>query len=347
MSRSAPALAFVVVAGLWLSGCGGEGADGAAADATDPLHGGRPRVAYVSNGVDAFWVIAQAGAEAAAAAVDCDVSVHMPAEGLSDQKRILEDLLVQQVDGIAVSPIDPVNQTGFLNDLAARTTLITHDSDAPDSARLCFIGVDNYEAGRLCGTLIAEALPDGGEVFLFVGRIESDNARRRRQGILDVLLERASDPERTDADVSLSGPRFTVLGTLTDQFDRAKGKANVEDVLSRHPDVDALVGLFAYNTPLILEALAGAGRLGEVEVIGFDEADETLTGIANGQVHATVVQDPYMYGYRAVEILAALARGDRSVLPEDGFDHIPARAIGADEVAAFRAQLDERLGLDG
>ncbi len=299
-------------------------------------------VAFVTNGADPFWVLAQRGVEDAAAKLGINATVHMPTEGVADQKRILEDLLVKQISGIAVSPIDPVNQTEFLNQCAERTHLITHDSDAPDSKRRCFIGVDNYDAGRLCGELVKEALPEGGEVYIFVGRLEQDNARRRRQGVIDELLDRSHDPNRFDpAGAPISGGQYTILGTLTDQFDRAKAKANVEDVLSRHPDVDGFIGLFAYNPPLALEVLNQSGKLGKIKVIGFDEADETLAGIQAGTVHGTIVQNPYQYGYQSVEVLQGLI--DEKAPPASVIS-VPARAIRKAEVDEFWADKREKLG---
>ena len=283
----------------------------------------RVQVGYVTNGVASFWVIAGAGAEAAGRDLDVDVDVLMPAAGIADQKRMLEDLVTRGVDGIAVSPIDPANQTELLDTLARRTHLITHDSDAPEADRLYYVGMDNYDAGRLCGALVTEAIPDGGTVYLFIGRLEQDNARRRRQGVIDEILGRNVDPDRYDPPGAvLEGNGYTILGTLTDQFDRAKAKANAEDALSRHGDIDAMVGLFAYNPPLILEALKQAGKLGQTKVIAFDEADETLQGILDGTVHGTVVQNPWEYGYQSVEILTALARGNDEELPPSEFiDH--------------------------
>lgn len=307
-----------------------------------------PRIAFVSNGVAFFWVLAKAGAEAAAKETGATVTVHMPPNGIGDQKRILEDLVTRGVDGVAVSPIDPANQSDVLNAVARRALLITHDSDAPESARLCYVGVDNYEAGRLCGRLVKEALPGGGEVFVFVGRLEQDNARRRRQGLIDELMGRDPDPSRFDPPGTVvSGNGFSVLGTLTDQFDRAKAKANVEDVIARHPGIDCMVGLFEYNPPLILEALARAGKTGAVKVVAFDEAPETLAGVRSGTVHATVVQDPYLYGYRSVEILDALCRGDASGLPADGFVSVPAQAITQKNLAEFEAQMKARAAAAG
>lgn len=53
----------------------------------------------------------------------------------------------------------------------------------------------------------------------------------------------------------IEGNGFKILGTMTDGFDLSKAKANAEDALSRHPEIDAMVGLFAYNPPAILQAL--------------------------------------------------------------------------------------------
>ncbi len=301
--------------------------------------------AYVTNGVDPFWTIAESGANAAAEDLGVRVSVLMPAGGASEQKNMLEDLLTRGIKGVAVSPIDAANQTDFLNEVAENTLLITHDSDAPESARLAYIGMDNYDAGRACGALVKEALPEGGSVMILIGRMEQDNARRRRQGVIDELLDRSHDNTRSDPPgEEIVGENYTVLGTLTDQFDRAKAKANAEDTLSRNPDVSAMVGLFAYNPPLILEALEQAGRLGEVKVIGFDEDSRTLQGILDGHVHGTVVQNPYMYGYKSIEVLKALHEGTEGVIPEDGFINVAARQIRKDNVQEFWTDLNQKLG---
>jgi ribose transport system substrate-binding protein len=304
-----------------------------------------PRLAFVTNGVASFWTIAAKGARDGGAAAGAQVTVHMPAEGITDQKRILEDLVTRGVDGVAVSPIDPANQTETLNMVAERAHLVTHDSDAPDSNRVCYIGMDNYIAGRMCGELVKEALPEGGKVFIFIGRLEQHNAKRRRQGVIDELLDRSHDPDRYDPPgATLAGEKYQIVGTLTDQFDVSLGKANAEDALTRHPDLGCMVGLFVYNPPVILSALQQAGKLGQVKVVGFDEADETLAGIQQGTVYGTVAQDPYNYGYRSMEILAALARGDESGIPESRFIEIPARQVRQDNVGAFWADLKSKLG---
>lgn len=339
MSRLLSVLILVVVS---VAGCNRSSTSDSAAS------GDRPSVAYVTNGVASFWRIAESGAMAGGEEFDVDVSVLMPAEGISDQKRIVEDLLTKGIDGIAISPIDPDNQTDLINTAAANAHVITSDSDAPKSNRECYIGMDNYLAGRMCGQLVAEALPEGGKVAIFIGRLEQDNARRRRQGVIDEVLGRSIDATRFDPpDAEIKEGKWHIVGTYTDQFDRAQGKANAEDAMSRHSDLAGMVGLFVYNPPLILEALSQANKLGKIQVIGFDEADETLRGIQDGHVFGTVAQDPYQYGRQSVRVLAGLIRGQSLSdvgIPEDGFLNIPANQVRADNVDAFWAELKKNLG---
>lgn len=306
----------------------------------------KPRIAYITNGVASFWVIAEKGVIAGGKQYDAEISVLLPST-IAEQQQKVEDLLVRGVDGIAISPIDGENQVPLLNQAAAKTKLITHDSDAPKSERLMYIGVDNYGAGRMAGKLLKEAIPAGGKVAIFVGRLEQDNARKRRQGIIDELLDRPLNSANFDpAGAELKGAKYSIVATLTDQFDRSKSKSNAEDMMSAHPDLAAMVGLFAYSTPDCLEALKRAGKLGKIKVVGFDEQDATLQAIKDGNCHGTVVQDPYMYGKESVRVLAALARGDRSVIPADKFIDVPARMIRKDGVDAFWDDLKKKTAKD-
>jgi ribose transport system substrate-binding protein len=152
------------------------------------LDGKGKRVAYITNSTDPFWTLAEFGCNRAAEQFGCEVDVQMPSSGtIEEQKRYLESNVAQKLDGIAISPIDPENQVGMINEAAKATILICHDSDAPASSRRFYLGTSNYMAGRAAGKLIKQALPDGGEVMLFVGKMEVLNAQERSQGIIDEL----------------------------------------------------------------------------------------------------------------------------------------------------------------
>lgn len=325
------ALCFVAAAVVLTTGCKSSKQSG-------------PQIAYITNGVASFWTIAKAGAEAAGRDLQTSVSVHMPSEGIADQKRIVEDLLIKGVDAIAISVIDAENQTALVNEAAQRATLITHDADAPQSNRLAYIGMDNYDAGRMLGKMIKEAMPNGGELAIFIGRVEQDNARKRRQGTIDEVLGRTPDSTRYDPPgAPITNGTFTFLVTLTDQFDRVKAKANCEDAVLRYPELDGVVGLFAYNAPACLEALKQTGKVGALKVFSFDEADETLQAIKDGSMVGTVVQNPYQYGYQSVKLLKEVLAGNSGAIPPSKFIDIPARRIDRTNVDSFWAELRAQL----
>ena len=267
----------------------------------------KPKIAFVTNQIASFWNIAEVGCQDAAEDFNVDVDVRFPNEATATkQKQIIEDLLSSGIDGLAISPIDAVNQREMINGWAAKLPLITHDSDAPDSDRLLYIGVDNYAAGRTVGKLIKDAFPEGGKVILAIGRLEQDNAKKRQQGVIDELMDRKNEFEWRSEVEEVVGEKFTVLTTLVDQGATQVAKQKAEDALNTFPDVDVIVGLFAYNPPAILQALRQANKIDQIKVAGFDEDDATLQGIKDGSVIGTVVQNPYEFAAMSSQNLCSM-----------------------------------------
>lgn len=310
-------------------------------------------IAFVTNQIADFWKIAEAGCLDAEKEFDVNVEVRMPPQATAvEQKRIVEDLLTSGVQAIAISPLDADNQVDWLNSIAQQVPLITHDSDAPGSNRLMYIGMDNYKAGRMCGELVKQALPDGGNVMLFIGRLEQDNSKYRCQGVVDVLLDRDRDisyyqsqPDAFDhADGELKGEKYTILGVITDQGKPEVAQTKAEDAINTYPDMNGMVGLFEYNPPACYQALQKAGKIGEIQLIGFDENDVTLQAIKDGECIGTVVQNPYEYGFESVRHLTAILQGDESEIPESKFIDILPRSITKENVDAYWDDLKAKKG---
>jgi ribose transport system substrate-binding protein len=149
----------------------------------------RVKVAFITNNPYEFWTIAKRGTEAAAAKFNADVEFYMPPRGTAaEQKAAVEDLLAKGVKAIAISPNDAANQAEFLNQVADKIPVLTQDSDLPKgSKRLCYIGTNNVAAGRSAGELVKEAAPEGGKLFIYVGKLDVQNAVERRQGVIEAL----------------------------------------------------------------------------------------------------------------------------------------------------------------
>jgi ribose transport system substrate-binding protein len=309
---------------LVIAGCGKSG------DSAGGSTGGKKlKLAFVVNNASSFWTIAKAGVDDAVKELgDVTVDFRIPSDGqAATQRGMLDDLLAKGVDGIAVSPIDPGNQTEFLDKIASQTLLITHDSDAPKSKRVCYIGTDNTAAGVEAGKLIKEALPNGGKIMVFVGTLDAANAQERFAGIKK----------------EIAGSNVEIIDVRTDETDRARAQKNVEDTLVKYPDVAALVGLWSYNGPAILNGVKSGGKAGKVKIICFDEEDETLAGVASGDIFGTVVQQPYEFGKQAITKMAKHLRGDQAALA-GGQQIVPTLSIKKETVADFKARLNKQLG---
>src|SRR5687768_1682820 len=240
----------------------------------------KPRLVFITTGTDSFWQAATPGIEAAAR----DFKVEF--ELVTDSSNALEK---HECDGLAFSPINGAVQL------------------VPTAGRICFLGVDQYKAGRKAGALITELIPQGGKIIIIYDSLDSVE---RRQGVLDELTD----------------PAFSIV----------EGRANA---LAAHPDAMCVVALSARHVADCMNALCVQDNLGRVKLVVFDEDEMTLEALATGSVHALISHQLYQYGYHSVRVLAALARGDISVLPKNGFLEIPTVVLRSETASHTAARV--------
>lgn len=334
--KSFAALSLALL-GLALAGCGDKGSDTASTSGSTPAAGGDKgaggdkkhlKLAFVTNNASDYWTIVRKGVEKAEkedGALEVDFQLPKPPEA-ADQKTIIENEVTKKVDGIAISPADAKNQTDMINTAAGHTLVICQDSDAPTSNRVAYIGTDNHAAGVKLGEEIKKSLPSGGKIVIFVGSLDAQNAQDRIGGIEEAL----------------KGSNVTIIDKRTDQADHAKAKSNAADMLVKNPDVAALVGIWSYNGPAILSAVQDANKVGKVKILCFDEEPNTLAGVKSGAIDATIVQQPYEFGYQGVQKMAKYLRGDKSAFPENKLDIIDTKILHKDDIDAFKADLDKK-----
>lgn len=336
MTRKTVLISLIVSLALVFASCGGAGNKTASnAPATNGNGNAAAsaksfKLAFVTNNASDYWTIARKGVEKADAELnEVTVDFKMPGSGAADeQKRIIDDLVSVGVNGIAMSPVDPDNQTQLINDTAKKALVITQDSDAPNSDRALYIGTDNVAAGRQAGELVKEALPEGGKIMVFVGKSDARNAAERYQGLKEAL----------------QGSKVEIIDLRTDDTDRARAKTNAADTLVKYSDVAAMVGLWSYNGPAILNAVKDANKVGQVKIICFDEEDETLAGVKDGAIFATVVQQPFEFGYQSVKLMAQILGGDKSAIPANKQINVPTLVIKKDGVEEFIKKINALRG---
>src|SRR5215468_6980181 len=287
-------------------------------------------LAFVVNGASDFWKNAEAGVKKAQGELpNYNLELKYPEQAAAAiQQRLMDDLVAAGVSAIMVSAVDPKTSTEALNRIGSQVPLFTTDSDAPATNRIAYIGSSNTDAGKQAGSLMLQAMPNGGKCIGFVGLPGADNARERIEGVKETI----------------KGSKVELIDVRGDDIDQTRAKRNVEDALAANPNIDCLVGIYSYNTPRIYEVLKESGKLGSIKVIGFDEDPITLGGVREGTIVGTVVQQPYEWGYQGMKLMAKYLEGDKSGIPANGLIIIPTKIIDQSDVDAFWAELKQRTG---
>ena len=288
-------------------------------------------LAFITNTTSNFWTIARKGCEKADAEVaDVNVAFKTTNTGTVDeQNRLIRDSLnIDEADALAISPVDPAGQKSIINETAKRALVVTHDSDAPDTERVLYLGADNRAAGRQAGELMKQALPQGGKIMVFVGRKEALNAQERFEGLKE----------------SLQGSKIEIIDLMTDDANQSRARENAYNALKQHPDIAGMVGLWSYNGPAILQALRPEGQVGKIKIVCFDDESATLEAIKEGSIFGTVAQQPFEYGYQTVLAAAKILRGDRSAVPENKTILIPTVVIRRKDVDEYSKKMTQLLG---
>lgn len=277
---------------------------------SEPPRAPKPQLVLLTGGSGPYWQTTIRGAEAAARELDVELQIEAPeeSEDYKAQLAVLEKLELPGIDGIAISPVNAEQQTDAINKLSEQLNIVTFDSDAPESNRHGHVGTSNFAAGRACARLVGEAMPEGGKIGVFLANVTKENLIDRKGGFQEMIDRMADDAEGDEL-------LYTVAGYYEDDGSDQRCVENLDKLLKDAPDVSCIVALNARQGPILLEELKKRDLVDQIKMVTFDANDETLEGIENGHIYATIAQDPYKFGYEAVSMLVKLCQGKDTDLP--------------------------------
>ncbi|MBI1389970.1 MAG: substrate-binding domain-containing protein [bacterium] len=246
-----------------------------------------------------FWKTVHAGALAAAKEANAElIWIGPPTETEKDQQvAIVDDLITKRVDGVALAPQDQEALVPAVERVAAAgIPCVIFDSGLSSDKYASFVGTDNYLGGVKAAHEMARLLNNKGGVIIVGAHPGSESNTQRERGFEETLAKEYPDIHVIDKQYGYS--------------DREKSRAVTEDMLTAHPDVDAV---FGPNEPCIFGALLAlqARRMaGSKTVVGFDSSDELIDAMKTGEVHALILQNPYRMGYMAIQTMIEAIHGE-------------------------------------
>jgi ribose transport system substrate-binding protein len=250
----------------------------------------------VPKGVHPYYEPCYEGFQAAAKKYGVKVEKVDPQKfELPLQVKVIEDLIAQKVDGIAISALDDAGLVPVIADATkAGIKVITFDAPAPSSEALTYIGTDNKSAGVAAGKKMAELMKGKGNIVILQGGLGATNLNLRTQGFKESLAK---------------FPGIKLLEVVDEQGDFNITMNKTEAILQTYPDLTAIFSVSAEGAPAAGQVLKQQGKAGKILLAGFDDLKDTLEGIRDGTVAFCLVQKTFKMGWLSVEALLDAGKG--------------------------------------
>ncbi len=264
------------------------------------------KIVVIGKAVNPYWANIEKGVAAAGRTLGVATIVFVPPkEDVAAQIQTMETYIAQGVTGIAIAPSDPQALERVMKKAADAGIIVTTLDTPPveGSVSRVYIGTDNYGAGQIAGQTLAGLLPDGGKVGIVRGSDTALNALQRTEGFLAAVAETRIEP----------------LAPQNDREDAAAALQLASSVISANPRLAGAFGVYAYNGPAWATAIKEARAVGKIKLVCFDATTDTVNGIKDGVIDATVAQREYDMGYKSVQIIKLIAeKGAPQALSEMG-----------------------------
>lgn len=286
-------ISSIAIAAVLISGCGRK----TEADSS----GGSPKraLAVIPKGTThIFWQSVKSGAEAAGKEFGYQIYWNGP-ERETDRERqiqIIEDFIVQRVDGFVLAPLDRkalIPAVEKLDSLKIPCAII--DSGIDTEKYLTFAATDNYQGGVLAAKRMGEILGGKGNIIVVKYVPGSGSTTERENGFIETIAK--------------DFPGIKIVDSKYGQDTVETSLQATEDMLTRNKDLQGLYACNASTAVGALQALQSQKR-SEVKMVGFDAEAALLNGLKAGQIDALIVQNPYKMGYEGVKAVVSAINGE-------------------------------------
>ena len=266
------------------------------------------------NQTAAFFTQMNEGAEEAAAAAGCELTIANANGDPAKQNSDIENFVTQGVTGLIVVAIDVNGVLPAVQDaMADGIKVVAIDAKLDEGNYDTFVGVDNEAAGAEIGQwVVDEGLADGTS-YGVIGAKNSFIQNQREDSFKAV--------------VDANGMVFT-QSVSGDNVQEQAADAAV-NLVTAQPDLDYI---YTTGEPATVGAVSALDAASATKIIGWELNREVISGLDSGSVIAIVQQDPRTEGVEAVNEIKSLLDGE----PAAGFIDVPIAIVTPDDVEPYR-----------
>jgi ABC-type sugar transport system substrate-binding protein len=204
----------------------------------------------------------------------------------------VENFISQKVDVIVIDALDSTPMIPALKEAAtAKIPVVLIVTDVQGEKKSLLVA-DELNGGVQVGQYIAKRLNQQGNVGLIAGSGDDYTEQLRLKGY---------------DQAAASSPGLKTVAKLNGNWDRPTALSVANNLLTAHPDVNAL---FALNDDMafgVASAVQARGK--KLVLVGYNGAADGIQAVWNGTFDATVMLRLYGVGQKAVDVAVAVAKG--------------------------------------
>ncbi|CAH2715832.1 HTH-type transcriptional repressor PurR [Neobacillus rhizosphaerae] len=245
-----------------------------------------------------YWRLVEKGARAAAKDYHIMLEYVGPKQAnIEDHLKTIEMSAASKVDGIMTQGLSDEQFTPLINRVVEKgIPVITVDTDAANSKRIAYIGTDNYYSGFLAGKALIADTKGQANVAIITGSFIKNHQIQRVKGFRDAVMAEKG---------------IQIVDVEESEISRVKAAEKAYKILQDHPEVNAFFGTSALDGIGIAQVVEKYKKQDQVYIVGFDTLPETINYMRKGTIKATVVQEPFEMGYKAVKMMIDLIEGQK------------------------------------
>ncbi len=203
----------------------------------------------------------------------------------------MEELIGEGCGGLCVATVDSPSVRKFIDKTVERgIPVVAVNMDLSNTKRLCYVGSDYTESGRIAGGMAALCSKNSLEILIASGSYKVKGHNERVSGFKSALDER--------------GAVYRIANIFETQDDDATAYAKTKRELAKNPEVNCIyISAAGVGGVCMAAEEAGFREKSDAMIACFDDVPETRRLISRGVIDFTVCQEPERQGYRAVRKL--------------------------------------------
>lgn len=208
------------------------------------------------------------------------------------QVQVIQDLIAQGVDALAVVPVDPAALEPVLKEAMDKgIVVVTHEGSTQQNTQYDIEAFDNAGYGAYIMDNLAAAMGEEGLYTTMVGHVT--NASHNEWADAAVAHQKEKYPNMTLLEAE---PRVESEDDQERAYERAK------ELFKKYPELKGVLGTSSKDAPGVAKAIDELGLIGKKFTVGTGMPNESKQFLESGAMSAATLWDPKDAGYALLSL---------------------------------------------